>query len=636
MGAVLELPTFDLTSEPPSFEVWAVAETSEAHPLGFPLQRTSVDAKIANGVAHARVSQIYHNSGSDCLQSRYIFPLPNRAAISAMSMIIGNRTVTGEIRTRSQARQEFEEARDAGQSASLLDQERPNVFSMELANILPGDTVQVVVEYVETLSPIDGVFAFTFPTVVGPRYGEGWAPGVDTSNLTADVRVTIEPSCLGVDSDLEMSVSNSSQATQATLTGMTADIIVKFWFTEEAVGAQFLLSESGSERYFSLAIQPPQRQLLDPQHISTREYLFILDTSGSMTGYPIELSKDLMSKLLRENVRAGDSLNIMCFAGGSAVLSESGNVEATPTNIDYAHSWLDQHMQAGGGTELLPALRRAFGLPRFQPSVARTIVIMTDGYVTVEREAFDLVRDNLGDGNVFVFGIGTSVNRYLIEGLARVGYGEPFVVTDQEEGTAMVERLQRYIDTPVLTQLSLTFEGAFEPKEQEPPHLPDVFASRTIQVVGKWEGELSGQVRLQGSLADGSLWEHRVDLADVEVAEVPAVRLLWARSRIAVLSDYASLGEMSEGEVTELGLNFSLMTEYTSFVAVDSDPAGPETCGLQGNNATGEYEFAGDHGYGDWMSGATSGEMSSATPPNLLLLSFKATLLICVASFAPH
>jgi len=291
---------------------------------------------------------------------------------------------------------------------------------MELANILPGETTEVLVEYSETLSPIDGVYAFTFPAVVGPRYGVGWAPGTNTSNLSVHVDLSVAPSCLGLESDLKIQgLKKTNGLTHAQVVGMNADIVMKFWFTEKVVDAQFLLATRGSEKYFSLAIQPPQRQLLSSSQISKREYLFILDVSGSMTGYPIALSKKLMTKLLQENVRNGDSLNILLFAGGSAVLSKSGNVQATPSNIRSALKWLDANMFAGGGTELLPALQHAFSLPRSHTAAARTIVVMTDGYVTVEKEAFDLVRKNLGEGNVFVFGIGDAVNQYLIEGLAR-------------------------------------------------------------------------------------------------------------------------------------------------------------------------------------------------------------------------
>jgi Ca-activated chloride channel family protein len=483
---------------------------------------------------------------------------------------------------------------------------------MELANILPGETTEVLVEYSETLSPIDGVYAFTFPAVVGPRYGVGWAPGLNTSNLAVHVDLSVAPSCLGLESDLKIQgLKKTNGMTHAQVVGMNADIVMKFWFTEKVVDAQFLLATRGSEKYFSLAIQPPQRQLLSSSQISKREYLFILDVSGSMTGYPIALSKKLMTKLLQENVRNGDSLNILLFAGGSAVLSKSGNVQATPSNIRSALKWLDANMFAGGGTELLPALQHAFSLPRSHTAAARTIVVMTDGYVTVEKEAFDLVRKNLGEGNVFVFGIGDAVNQYLIEGLARVGYGEPFVVKDVNEGDQVVQQLQRYIDSPVLTQLRLSFDGDFHPQEQEPPYLPDVFASRPIHVVGKWEGELKGNLKLTGRLADGKLWEYSAALANIVATELPAVSLLWARSRIATLGDYIQVGENPEKEITALGLQYSLMTQYTSFVAVDSEPSSPEVCRAP-RKASNAMQSGNEPSYDDSMTASYEEQRSSS------------------------
>jgi len=232
---------------------------------------------------------------------------------------------------------------------------------------------------------------------------------------------------------------------------------------------------------------------------------------------------------------------------------------------------------------LLPALKRAFGLPRFSRAASRTIIIMTDGYVSVEQESFDLVRNNLGEGNVFVFGIGDSVNRYIVEGLARVGYGEPFVVPSREEGEKVADKFRQYIDTPVLTRLWLTFEGPFAPKAMEPPYLPDVFASRPVQVVGKYEGELKGKITLTGLLADGSSWTFSRHLEGLPSADVASVPLLWARSRIAILGDYAGVSReaSNEAEITELGLNYSLMTKFTSFIAVDTLSTFPDACKVQ-------------------------------------------------------
>lgn len=611
------LPHFEPTALAPSFLVWATRQIPPVLDFGvsggdyqtappstgpsdvfggstlrFPLQRTELEATVADGVLHARVRQVYRNDGDLCIHTRYIFPLPHRAAISAMEMRIGDRRVVGQIRQRDEAREEFERAREEGQSASLLDQERPNVFAMELANVLPGETTEVVVDYVERLAPVDGVYAFTFPTVVSPRYGEGWSSGnVETSNLTTQVHLRLPGGSLGVESNLTL-VEELGLGTQSyTATAENADVVIKFWFTEQEVGARMFVGSWGSEQFFMFGVLPPQRRMLGPEQISKREFLFILDVSGSMTGYPIDLSKSLMTTLLRDNVRPGDSLNILLFAGAPAVLTEGVSLEVTPEVIDSTLAWLDQNMHGGGGTQLLPALERAFELPRLYADAARTIIVMTDGHVTVEQEAFDLVRRNLGLGNVFVFGIGTSVNRYIIDGLAHVGLGEPFVVTSESDGQRVAAELQRFIDTPVLTRLRLSFEGgSFQPFQLEPPSLPDVFASRPVQVSGKWSGELSGTVRLTGQLPGGEIWEFSEDLAALPLVEAPAAPLLWARARIGTLSDYAGVWAAAsfEEEITALGLNFSLLTQHTAFVAVDSQPQAPETCRAPRREAPGQ------------------------------------------------
>lgn len=279
-------------------------------------------------------------------------------------------------------------------------------------------------------------------------------------------------------------------------------------------------------------------------------------------------------------------MNILLFAGGSAVLNSDVSVRVTGESVNNAIKWLEGNMQASGSTQLLPALTRAFDLKRLDPGAARTIVVMTDGYVTVEAACFDLIRTRMGDGNVFSFGIGSRVNRYLIEGMARIGQGEAFIVRSKQEGEDVVAKLQRYIDTPVLTRIRLSWEGSFSPRDSEPPVLPDLFASRPLQIAGKWSGELSGTMRLTGTLANGTTWEYGAELATLPITRLAAVPLLWARSRIAVLSDYAGRGKDNKNAIVSLGLAFSLMTQHTSFVAIDSLPAVPDFCASERSSNT--------------------------------------------------
>ncbi len=240
---------------------------------------------------------------------------------------------------------------------------------------------------------------------------------------------------------------------------------------------------------------------------------------------------------------------------------------ASPENVAAAIGMIDAQ-RGGGGTELLPALRTALAMPRDE-AFSRTVVVITDGLVSAEPEAFDLVRGNLDRTNVFAFGIGTSVNRYLIEGLARAGAGEPFVVTRPEGAPETARRFRRYIDSPVLMGVKASFEG-FDAYDVEPAVLPDLFAERPVVLFGKWRGEPSGRIELSGRSARGS-WSRSVDVP--AVAPRPhnaALRYLWARARVARLTDgSAAIGQdAAAAEITRIGLDYSLLTKYTSFIAV--------------------------------------------------------------------
>jgi Ca-activated chloride channel family protein len=333
-------------------------------------------------------------------------------------------------------------------------------------------------------------------------------------------------------------------------------------------------------------------------------------------------------------------MNILLFAGGSAVYSATP-VLCTAGEVTRATEWLDANMRSytyGSGTELLLALQRAFDLPRLPggEATARTIVVMTDGWVTVEREAISLVRSRTSDANVFALGIGNSVNRYIIDGLARAGNGEAFVAVGRTDGATVVAKLQAYIDAPLLTRLALAVSGDWRPAEMEPPALPDVFASRPVLVVGKWSGSLSGAVSLSGYAADGSPWSWSCDVGSLASPDQtnPSIPLLWARARIALISDYRAVStgapenwahpahsEFDEHEreaITALGLGFGLMTELTSFVAVDSGADADDTCARPEHGRKTEPQVddmaMDDGGYG----GGYGGRATSSSSPRAI------------------
>lgn len=255
-----------------------------------------------------------------------------------------------------------------------------------------------------------------------------------------------------------------------------------------------------------------------------------------MNGFPLDTAKQLM-RALASHLRPTDTFNVLLFSGGSSVLSPQ-SLPATPEHIQQALGFIDRE-QGSGSTELLPALQRALALPQDE-RLSRSFVIITDGYVSVETRAFDLTRNNLQNANVFAFGIGSSVNRLLIEGLARAGSGEPFVVTNPDEAPATAKKFAYYIQTPVLTNVAVEYAG-FEVYDVEPATIPDVLAERPVLVFGKWRGRPQGAITIHGNHGTGI---HSQTLDVAHITPLPtntALRYLWARHRIAMLGDYQTL-----------------------------------------------------------------------------------------------
>ncbi len=554
----------------------------------LPLKSTDVDVRIAGVIADVTVRQTYRNEGARPIEAKYVFPGSTRAAITGMRMQVGNRLIVAEIREKKQARAEFEAAKHEGKTATLLEQHRPNVFRTHVANILPGDRIAVELRYTELLVPTDGKYEFVYPTVVGPRYNgaagseshmaEKWVASPyhhagEPSRSAFDLKVTLNSPIPLKDvsspsHQLEVRYDGATRALVSLVkTGMpenNRDFILDYRLSGDRVESGILLSKGGDENFFVAMVEPPAA--FPEVEMPPREYLFILDVSGSMHGFPLDTAKLLLRDLIA-HLNPRDSFNLLLFSGGSSVLNER-SLPVTPGNLQQALRLIDAQ-RGGGGTELLPALRRALRLPRDEHR-AQSIVIITDGYVTVEKESFDLIRQNLGRANVFTFGVGTSVNRYLIEGMARAGKGEPFVVSNAERAKEEAARFRRYIESPVLAHVKARFEG-FDVYAVEPESIPDVFASRPVILFGKWRGAPQGSLTISGITGSGP-YERRLDIGAAEPQEEnAALKYLWARSRIQTLSDYNRLAPDDERvkEVTQLGLKYSLLTQYTSFVAID-------------------------------------------------------------------
>ncbi len=546
----------------------------------FPLLETTANVNIAGVIAKIELTQVYKNDGKKTIEAVYIFPLGTKSAIHAMRMQIGERIIEAEIEETAKAQQIYEDAKNQGKVASLLEQKRPNVFQMKVANIMPGDEVKVIVKYTEILVPEKGIYEYVFPTVVGPRFTgeqkdkEDWTATPylhekENPPYKFDIKVNLKTgiplSEISVPTH-KVDIDKKDDKAEIVLSkkdtyGGNRDFILRYSLKGNKVQTGLLLYPGKEENFFLLTLEPPEKVKLNM--VPPREYLFVVDVSGSMHGFPLDVSKTLMKDII-EGLRKQDYFNILFFAGGSAVLSPEP-LSATKENKKKAIEMV-MSQTGGGGTRLLDALNRISTLPK-REGLSRIIVAATDGYVSVEKETFDHIRENLGENNFFAFGIGSSVNRYLIEGMAHAGRGEPFIVTNQSEAKEKAEKFLNYIQYPLLTDIKTSFKG-FDAYDIEPISIPDLFAERPLVLFGKYK-KASGSIVVNGKKEKGKYYKKIKVKSSMEDSENSAIKYLWARERIAKLDDYGKVGSDVKDEVTQLGLKYHLMTQYTSFVAVD-------------------------------------------------------------------
>ena len=554
----------------------------------FPLKGTEVETNINGTIAETYVTQTYENEGERPLSASYVFPASTKVSVHGMTMQIGDQKITAVIKEKEEAKADFEEAKTEGKSASLLEEKRSNVFTMDVANIMPGDTVSIELHYTELLETSEGTCQFVFPTVVGPRYGGGmdeaeaeegswiaspYLPEGVSPDSAYDITVSLSTGvpisdlvCKTHETDVEWKKNSEARITLKDAEDFAGDrdYILEYQMTGEEVGSGLILYEGEEENYFLLTVQPPKRY--EPDEILPREYLFVLDVSGSMNGYPLDTAKGLIRNMVG-GLRSTDCFNLFLF---SDIVSEMSleSVEATEDNMQCALDLIDQQ-EGGGGTELALALKDALQTPA-KKGVSRNVVVITDGYIWDEDEVFELIKDTSGgETSFFSFGIGSSVNRSLMEGIAGAGMGEAFVVTEEEEAEATAERFRTYIEAPLLTDIQVSFDG-FDAYEVGPSNLPTLFAQKPVVLLGKWRGEPEGSIYVRGKTGAED-YEERVQVSDAVPSEdKEAIRYQWARKKVEELTSYgfASVDDQTKEEITTIGLSHSMLTPYTSFVAV--------------------------------------------------------------------
>jgi len=568
----------------------------EGTPMPLPLRHTDVDLRVHGRVTTAAVTQRFANPFPEPIEAVYVFPLPADAAVYAYRLEVGGRTLQGELMTKAAAWRTYKLARWEGRAAGLLDQERPNVFVQQVANILPGEDVTVHLSYVALLPYRQGAYELVFPMVVGPRYrgtappdsepedsgeaaaapllGPGERPGHDVTlrasvhaggpirelhNPTHAVRVLAEE-----EGHVLVELSDSEVLPNR-------DFVLRFAVAGRQPSCSLLTHSDDRGGFFVLLVQPQAEA--PPDHVTARELMFVVDVSGSVNGAPLRQSTELVRRALQE-LGPQDRLQVVRFSS-KAEAAFPAPVRVTPTRVEHAVSWLEG-LQGRGGTELVPALDLALNTAP-DPRRARVVLLLTDGFVGYEGDALRYLRDHGSGTSFFPLGLGAAPNRFLIDALARIGQTEALYLLPSDDPEPAVRRFYDTVAQPTLTGLRADF-GAAQVRAVTPATLPDLFVQRPLYLAGRYEGAAPTEVNLAGTLG-GRAWRQRCRLAAPETEEGPTPRegvaLLWARLRIRELMDqwrtaYEGSAELRR-EITELSLAFGLTTRFTSFVAVDAE-----------------------------------------------------------------
>jgi len=554
-----------------------------------PLKSTAVKADISGFLSRVTVRQEFENSFAEPIEAVYVFPLSQNGAVDTMTMTVGDRIIRGKIMRRDDARKTYETAKSNGQTAALLDQERTNIFTQSVANIMPGERVIVEISYVETLKYEDGAYEFVFPMTVAPRYIPGGvkdaakiSPPVTTRNgsdITVEVNLNAGVPVEEIRSSTHdiNQVNFSPNAAKITLkdekTIPNKDFILRYDVTGKRIEDAILTHRDARGGFFTLILQPPDKVVTEDR--TPKEIVFVLDTSGSMSGFPIEKAKEAM-KLSLDGLYPEDTFNLITFAGDTAILFDKP-MPATQANLDAAQQFLAER-QGYGGTEMMKAIKAALD-PSDASDHLRIVCFMTDGEVGNDDQIVAEIQRH-PNARVFSFGIGSSVNRALLDKMAVEGKGEAEFVGLQDDGSKAAKRFYERVRTPLLTDLSIDWNG-MPVADVYPRQLTDLFSAKPVILHGRYTKAVNGTIKLKGKLA-GQPYEREIAVNFPEAdAANDALSTLWARTRIDDLSmtrlkaTNEKSGTEIDSAITNLGLEFGLMTKFTSFVAVEDKVSNP-------------------------------------------------------------
>jgi Ca-activated chloride channel family protein len=567
---------------------------SDGQQQTFPLQHTEVMARVTGNVSRVEVTQTFTNPFNKPLEAVYVFPLPDEAAVDDMEIRVGDRIIRGLIKKRQEAKKIYEQAKQEGKTAGLLEQERDNVFTQSLANIKPGEKIDVTIRYTDSLKFEKGNYEFAFPMVVAPRYNpaQGVTDGskVNPPTQIAETRdgnnigVTVE-----IDAGVPIKMANSnSHKVQTQQDGrMTRiqlanektipnkDFVLRYQVSDTAMQSTTLTDVDRRGGHFATYLIPALQY--QQSEIVPKDVVFLMDTSGSQSGQPIEASKELMRRFVN-GLNPNDTFTIMDFASTTTRLSETP-LPNTPENRKRAIDYINR-LDANGGSELLNGMRAVLKFPPAPEGRLRSVVLLTDGLIGNDEQVIAEVQKQLQPGNrLYSFGVGTSVNRFIIDRVAELGRGTSQVVMPDDPIQPVAEKFFQQINNPVLTNVEVSWRGKGEAPEIYPKRIPDLFANQPIVVFGKKHDRSDGNLKITGTAANGQRYEKLIPV-DFANQTNPTTQLsggiaqLWGRARIKELVNGMFAKETPAGidAVTQTALDYRLMSKYTAFVAVSQNP----------------------------------------------------------------
>ena len=569
----------------------------EEKEIPLPLKHTDVKGQISGYIATVDVTQQFHNPYDEKIEAVYVFPLPQNAAINEFIMTIGERRIRGIIRERQEAEKIYQEARSQGHVASLLTQERPNIFTQKVANIEPGREIDINIKYFNTLAYVDGWYEFVFPMVVGPRFNPpGYTDGVGAvargkdgiSGQKTEVQY-LKPGersghdiSLAVDIDAGVAIEEAtcsshviakSAATPEKLSVKLSsldsipnkDFVLRYKVAGKTVKSALVTHRDQRGGFFTLMLYPPDN--LSYLKRAPMELIFVLDCSGSMNGKPIAKAKQAITRALKK-LQPGDTFQIIRFSNNASQLGPNP-VPATDENICKGLAYVEL-LEGGGGTMMIEGIKAALDFSH-DPQRFRLVSFMTDGYIGNETEILAAIAQRLGASRIFSFGVGSSVNRYLLDRMAKLGRGAVAYMGLDDSAGEVVDLFYDRISHPALTDVEIDW-GGMQVTDMYPSRIPDLFVGRPVILTGRFKGTSSTTIHVKGKVGDMTQdIAIAVNLED-SAATHAGIACVWARKKIETLGSQATYDTNPDlpGEIKQVALEYGLMSAYTSFIAVDS------------------------------------------------------------------